>query len=380
MKNISRILVIFSLLLSSGCITEFVPKTTEDQDMLVVEGLITDKPDVYTIKLSKPFHLGLSNTAHPITGCNVSVSDNTGQTYSFTETAQGTYVSDSAKFQGIIGRTYTLHISSNTNSVLNYESFPVLLKAVPPIDSVYYEKIVLGKDVDGKSTEEGCRIYLNTHDPKNECKFYRWEYSETWEFRLPYSTPNNTCWLSSNSDEINIKNTSVIAEAKVEKLLLTTISNETDRLRERYSILVKQYSLNEDEYLYWEKLENISEQVGGLYDIIPSSIPSNIYCLDDPTQKVLGYFSVSSSSTKRIFINDKFKGIRTPYTNNACISDTIFGSPNSPIAWLGIYTWVIVAHTVPPPSYRVLTRTEGCYDCTVRGTNIMPAFWAAGKK
>ncbi len=374
MKVISKILFALSVLLCGSCITQFVPKTTEDQEMLVVEGLITNRPEAYTIKLSRPFHLGLNNVSHPLSGCDISVSDDLGNSFIFSETNPGTYISDSSKFQGIIGRIYTLHISTNlTNSVMNYQSVPVELKPVPPIDSVYYEKVTFTNGPDGKPTEQGAYIYLDTHDPTNQCKFYRWEYSESWEFRLPYAVPNSLCWLSNNSDVINIKNTSIITESKVEKYPVTLITNTTDRLREKYSILVNQYSLNEDEYLYWEKLQNISEQVGGLYDIIPSSIPSNIYCLDDPNQKVLGYFSVSASSSKRIFIRDNFAGVLSKYNDRTCIADTAFG--RGPIAWLGVNVWVIIDHPMPPPSYRVLTRTKGCYDCTVRGTNIKPLFW-----
>ena len=379
MKNSFKIFLALSIFLA-GCITEFVPKTTEDKDMLVVEGLITNRPEAYTIKLSKPFHLGLNNVAHPISGSDISVSDDLGNSYSFTETEPGTYKSDPSKFQGVIGHIYTLHISTNlSNNPQNYQSVPVQLKPVPPIDSVYYEKETFAKGSDGGPTEQGAQIYLDTNDPTNECKFFRWEYSETWEFRLPYSVPNSLCWLSNNSDLINIKNTAVIKESKIEKYPLTLISNSTDRLREKYSIMVYQYSLTEDEYLYWEKLQNISEQVGGLYDIIPSAIPSNIYCIDDPNQKVLGYFSVSASSSKRIFIRDSFAGVLSQYNDRTCIADTIFGSSNSPIAWLGVNVWVIISHTVPPPSYRVLTRTKGCYDCTVRGTNIRPGFWVGDK-
>ena len=130
--------------------------------------------------------------------------------------------------------------------------------------------------------EEGSQVYLNTEDPLGKCKFYRWDYTETWKFRLPYSVPNNTCWITNNSDDINIKSTSVLTEDRISRFPVKFISNETDRLNVRYTILVNQYSLNEDEYIYWEKLQNISEEVGGLYDITPSSIPGNIFCIEDP--------------------------------------------------------------------------------------------------
>ena len=194
---------------------------------------------------------------------------------------------------------------------------------------------------------------------------------------LPYTVPNQFCWLYNNSDIINIKNTSSLEESRIDRYPLNFISNLTDRLRLKYSILAKQYSLNEDEYQYWEKIKNITEQVGGLYDITPSSVPSNVYCLNDSNEKVLGYFSVSASTSKRLFIKDHFAGIYTPYTNGVCINDTVFGS--DPIPSPNTFVWIIVDQPFPPPGYKVTTRVRGCYDCTVRGTNIPPSFWNEDK-
>jgi hypothetical protein len=327
-----------------------------------------------SVKLSKSLPLVGKSSARTLSGCIITVSDDLVSIVSFTETSPGTYTPP-VSFLGVAGRFYTLHINSNSaTSKIKYASLPVEMKIVPPIDSIYFEKRTLVEGDKYNSKQEGCQIYLNTHDPTNQCKFYRWEYTETWEFILPYTVPNNMCWISANSDIINIKNTSVIAENKIDRYPLNFISNETDRLRVEYSILVNQYSLNEDEYFYWEKLQNISEQVGGLYDMIPSAVPSNVYSLDDPNEKVLGYFSVSASSSKRIFIKDHFAGVVTSYTDEACIADTIFAGTPVPAN-----SWVIIDHPLPPPSYQVITRTRVCYDCTIRGTNIKPDFWIDNK-
>jgi hypothetical protein len=366
------------ILMLTSCITQFVPQTNEDQQLLVVEGLITNQAGPNKIILSKSLPLGMRNVAKPLSGCSVSVSDDMGQSFGFTETEPGTYVTDPLEFQGEIGRFYTLHIfAGQANNNLTYESIPMQLKPVPEIDSIYYEKVLVEEGSGGIPLEEGCKVFLDTYDPENKCEFFRWEYSETWEFHLPYMVPNNICWLTENSTIINIKNTSVLEEARINKYLINSISAQTDRLSQKYSILINQYSLNEDEFLYWEKLQNISEQVGGLYDMIPSSVPSNIYCLDDPNEKVLGYFSVSASSSRRIFIKDHFAGVSTPYTTAVCVADTVWGGEEIPS--LGSYVWVIVDHPLPPPSYRVTTRVRGCYDCTLRGTNIEPAFWHESK-
>jgi hypothetical protein len=282
----SRLLFFISLILYlltiNSCIVQFLPETTEDQDILVVEGLITDQPGQQSVKISTSMPLGTRSTAKPLTGCNVTLSDDLGNSFSMNENNEGTY-STGSSFQASVGRYYTLHIHTNaTHHNLNYKSAPVLMKPVPPIDSVYYERVVLSQATDGYPSGEGCKVYLNSHDPKNACRFYRWEFTETWEFRLPYIVSNKTCWISNNSDNINIKTTSSLSEDKIERQPVNFITNGSDRLKILYSILINQYSLNEDEYAYWEKLENTTEQVGTLYDIIPASIPSNIECIENP--------------------------------------------------------------------------------------------------
>jgi hypothetical protein len=245
------------------------------------------------------------------------------------------------------------------------------LKPVPPIDSVYYEKKTIRMPVIGSKPDEGAQVYLDTHDPDNECRFYRWEFNETWEFRLPFDVPKNRCWLSYNSGVINVKSTSALAEDRVSRFPVNFISNSSDRLKVKYSMLVNQYSLTEEEFTYWDKVQKVTEQVGGLYDIIPSSIPSNLWCVEDPSEPVLGYFSVSAVKSKRIFIKEYFEGQPNLYRD--CISDTLPGTGSIP--GLGISIWVVVTLNETMPPLRVVTNIEGCADCTVRGSDIQPLFW-----
>lgn len=372
-----RLFLLSVVILLSSCISQFLPQVNEDKAILVVEGLITNQTGPYTIKVSRSLALGTRSVDNPVRGCQVSVSDDLGNEYSFNENSAGSYISNPLQFQGIVGRFYTLHVRTNSdNNNLKYESLPTEMRPVPPIDSIYYQTKTIS-ETNGIPSEEGVNVFLDTHDATNKCKFFRWEYSETWEFVLPYSVPNKQCWITENSTMINIKNTSGLSETRVNGFPLNYISNASDRLRVKYSMLVNQYSLNEGEYQYWEKLQNFAQQVGGLYDMIPSAVPSNVYCIDSQAEKVLGYFSVSATSTKRFFIKDNFMGIITPYTDDVCIADTVFNGGE--IQNLNLYVWIIVNHPMPPPSYVVTTRIKGCYDCTVRGTNIRPDFWNDGK-
>lgn len=371
------IIFLLILLILPGCIAKFIPAVNENKEVLVVQGLITDQPETDTIKLSKSIPFGRLSDASPVTGSIVTISDDQGNRYSLLETKTGIYITDASSFRGVPGRFYTLHVSTRGDINLNYESSPVEMMAVPAIDSLYYDKVVVEQPFESFKGIDACQIYLDTHDPSNNCKYYRWDFSETWEFRLLFEVPNQTCWISDNSHYINIKSTAAFDEARITRLPINYITNVTDRLRTKYSILVNQYSINEDEYNYWEKIQNVSVQVGGLYDVIPASIPSNIQCIENPEEKVLGYFSVSAKSSKRIFIQDNFEGIIDNYKN--CVTDTIL--TDKP-AGLNQTVWILMYNLCAfpcSPTFEITTHKE-CTDCTLRGTTTKPLFWSDDKK
>lgn len=374
-----QILLFSILLLLNSCIAQFIPEIDEEKELLVVQGLITNQMQPDTIKLSKSLPLGEISAARPVTGSFVTITDDLHNAVLLSEIMPGTYITPSY-FHGVTGRSYTLHITvSSEFNALNYESIPMEMKPVPPIDSIYYEKTVIEKADGFFRGISGCQIYLDTHDPENKCRFYRWDFSETWKLRLLFDVPNNTCWISDKSHSINIKSTAAFDEARISRFPINYISNITDRLKTQYSILVNQYSLNEDEYIYWEKIQNVAVQVGGLYDIIPASVSSNIRCIEDPAEKILGYFSVSAITSKRIFIKDKFEGIVDQYSD--CITDTLMGGPDS-IPGLGFSVWTLFDNPgtpFGPPRTRIFTETRGCADCTVRGTTVKPVFWTDNK-
>jgi hypothetical protein len=222
-----------------------------------------------------------------------------------------------------------------------------------------------------KDVDEGCKIYADSWDPSGKCLFFRWNYTETWEYQIPYTVVNKTCWVTENSDEILIKNTSIYSQARVSKYPILFITNNTDKLKVKYSILVNQYSLNESEFDFWEKVRNISQNVGNLYDITPVAIPGNIRCSTNPGETVHGYFSVSAVTQKRLFIRDKFLGQPTFYSY--CATDTVYGSLPQP--GLNTTYWVIEDNANEVPSWWVVTEYRECADCTTEGSKIKPPFW-----
>ncbi|MBG0860004.1 MAG: DUF4249 domain-containing protein [Bacteroidales bacterium] len=367
MRYLLLIILCLSLILVAGCIIKFTPEIEEDNTLLVVEGMITDQNMTNKIRISHALPVGKVITPVPVKGCRVTITDRHGSIYNLKESSPGIYITDSTRFRGQVNNRYRLNIVDGGKS---YESYTMEMKPVPPIDSIYYEKVLIGEDEFGVPIEE-CQVYLDTKDPFGKCLYYRWDFSETWEFILPYSVPNYRCWKSAYSGKIIIKNTSVYNQSRVDRFPIQYISNETERLKVKYSMLVNQYSLNEDEYAYWERVKSVSENVGGLYDVTPMSITGNVYRLDDPDVPVLGYFSVSAVARERIFIDDNFIGLPNYYSY--CPGDTI--RYPGPIPNLNISAWLIVDNSNGQPPYRVITYFRECADCTLRGTNVKPPYW-----
>lgn len=364
-------LILFAILLSviSGCTMEFVPDSDVISETLVVEGMITDQDRVNRIRLSLSQPIGqMLNKKVPVTGAVVSITDDDGTVTSLTESPPGTYCTDSVQFRGLVGASYSLRVLLGGRE---YETDFMEMKPVPPIDSLYYEKVLINDAKDTINIDEGARIYADTHDPTGKCLFYRWDYSETWEYRIPYAVTKRVCYITERSDQILIKNTSPYSQAKVTRFPVTYINHETDRLKERYTILLRQYSLNEQEYNFWERVSDVSQDVGNLYDLTPSAIPGNIRSCSDPDETVLGYFSVSAVSEKRLFIKDHFYGL--PHFFTYCATDTLGGTLPS----TGFETdyWVIEDFSDEIPPFWIITTYKECADCTIRGTSEMPPFW-----
>ena len=369
-----NIIILFLLLLISGsCVVQFLPEVENNKNYLVVEGLVTNQLNSYTIKISRSSKLGSSKINTPVTGCLVYVKTSAGLQYLFKEKHPGIYQSDSLLFKGIQGEKYILHFTSGLHT---YESIPMEMKPVPPIDSLYAELENIDSKTKGQSVP-GYHVFVDTHDPARKCNFYRWDFTETWEFRLPYfyeTIINRVCWKTAFSSSIMVNNTSALTEDRVSKFPLNFVTTETDRLQVKYSILVRQLSLSQDEYNYWDKLKRITQDVGGLYDVVPMSVESNINCIDKLDEKVLGYFSVSSVTTRRLFVKNVLRDFPNFY--RTCPSDTVPVSQQIPN--LNVFNFIIVRLNDFPPTFGtfyVLTNKKECADCSLSGSKIMPAFW-----
>ncbi len=373
--KIGKIIILFLSAAAASCISQFTPEIVSQNDYLTVNGLVTNENRRYSIILGISHPLDETSADKPAVKARVSVSDDLGNTYNFAEKSPGKYLSDSTVFTGQTGRSYILFVDYNGKQ---YSSSLSALQPVPPIDSLGYEISDREINASGKM-EKVTRVTLSTLDPAGRCNYFRWAFEETWEIHLPFNylpREKRVCWVSELSHNILIANTEALAEDRVTDLVLTTYNNSSDRGMYGYSMLAKQYSLSREEYEFWDKIRTMSQNTGGLYDVTPVSVTGNIQCISDPAEVVLGFFSVSGVSYKRIFIKDRL--ITPDHYTEKCVTDRVPRNPSLP--GLGSIYFILNEFEDPDTGLKLwdITTIIGCTDCANMGSNVKPDYWDEG--
>ena len=262
---------------------------------------------------------------------------------------------------------YRLRI--NTADGKTYLSDFVIAKLSPPIDSVGFNL-----------QTNGAQIYLSTHDPSNNTRYYRWQYNETWMFHVPYDSyfiyQNSQlafrtqaeniyeCWRRDTTSTLVLTSTAKLAQDVVYQTPMTFVASTSEKLEDRYSILIIQYPLTADAYNYYTALKKNTEQLGSIFDAQPSQLPGNIHQVNNPDEPVIGYVSAGTTTQKRIYIDSRQLPAWTPLTYydtigcvgvNALPQDYPFDYGGTPPKYIP----TVLPNAAEPTI---------CVDCTLRGT------------
>ncbi|MDQ6901476.1 MAG: DUF4249 domain-containing protein [Bacteroidota bacterium] len=377
--TISFILFLF-LFVYIGCKKPYSPPAISvDNKFLVIDGSLVnsaDSPSVIT--LSRTVKLtDTTQSFYPETGATVSVEDSSGGDYVFFETPNGMYKSPPLSLNS--SDKYRLKITTASGD--QYASDYVQMQQTPPIDTITWQQ------------QNDVSIYLNTHDPSNITKYYRWDYVETWQNRSPLESElgvengfiyyvtdrpldqKYNCWSTDNSTEILIGSSVALNQDVINLAPIALVPQNSVKINIRYSILVKQYAITEKAYQYFQILKKNTENLGSIFDAQPTQLVGNIHSVKNPSEIVIGYFTASSVQQKRIFIDkSQVTDWNYIYPGRDCDMITIEQNPANYL----IYNY-------PDPDYSayyfsgmtglVLTRVS-CVDCTLQGgANKKPSYW-----
>lgn len=132
----------------------------------VVDAALCSSDDTQTMFLTRSGSYTTGEGLGPITGAGVTISDENGQTASFTEAVEGLY--ELSGFGFVAGDNYTLNVIHNDQTIEATSTLPQLVE----IDSVYFEEGSFGAPTE-ESEEEQYQVHIQYRDPGNEQNYYR---------------------------------------------------------------------------------------------------------------------------------------------------------------------------------------------------------------
>jgi hypothetical protein len=385
MQVIKWMLIYMGLSLLGGCIYEYNPTIEGGSNSLVINGKVTDQEGYQYIEISRSYAPGETGRKRPVSNYTVEIQDDEANSFPGTEMEEGLYACWMDQEYLTPGTSYRLIVTSDRGN-LYISDFDELLPC-PDIDSITYEfqeKETGTPDV----TYKGLQFFVNTDCAGEYAKNFRWEMEETWEYHSAYeiyayydgiiheSLPGLAsydyyyCWKSGSIPSIYTYSTQNLTSGKIRNYPLHFVSNQSDRLRIRYSTLVRQFSLSREAYKFWNILDQQSKQSGELYETQPAQIPGNIHPQDEGGEPVLGLFYATSVKEKRILIR--------PAMATAGPDCEPYGLTRSELnAYLNTF------HPNQYPVFLIFIdmgvydfADQECFDCRLRGGSTEPPdFW-----
>ncbi len=379
MNITSKLTIVILVALSlKSCITPFEPQGVNMIDnMVVIEGNILQN-DTTKVMISRSLALNDKNAINYISKASVWVESERGNKIFGVETKKGSVIQYLINTKGIDPSfKYKLCV---TISGRKYESEMLSILKTPDIDSIGFYT---------ESDKSMVTFYVNTSDPQNNTKYYKWNFKEDWEFQskfpsffeynpltnqvisIPYEKNRFYCWNSGVSSSILIASTDHLNEDRVYRKKIVTMGPSDRRINYLYSMELHQLAITKEAYTYWENIRKNSDDIGGIFAPQPSEISGNIRCVSDPKERVLGYISAGVVKKKRIFAYANEIGV---YKEPADC-DVVFVNQDNPMPFESLFNSGYDVTSYSEEANESYWVSKKCVDCRLFGTKIKPPFW-----
>jgi hypothetical protein len=261
--------ILFLALLLTAC-EETVRLDLEQIDpKVVIEGLVTDKPHLQYVKVTRSNNFYTTGATPRITNAYVTVTDDLGMRVQFFHNprnhndSSGYYV-PVTPFVGQAGRSYTLQVDLEGSTYEAHDRITPVLT----IDSITYEIFSeVAEDPEIPGRHYGLMLYAK--EPQATTDFYLFKF-----FR------NDSLVMDSNTDIYFIDDR--ILEESINGLEAPVFYSANDKVK------VQTFSISRDAYIYYNDLATVLNGDGGMFSPPPADSRNNL------SNGALGFFQASS--------------------------------------------------------------------------------------
>ena len=343
------IIFLFGWILVDACIDRIVfdiPNVYSQE--VVIDGLITNEPGPYTVRLSSV--IGEEDTSPlgvPLYAKSVIVYDDAGNSEELENTGPGAYQTRPDGIQGVVGREYHVRVELGEGEI--FESAPDKMTSGGAVDSIYYA--FESYQQPNSPTAYRYRIYMDSHGPVGDDKYFRWKFNGTYVVRTEpkfthcpsppclwcpapcsgatFANPGDfepkegyainpktgkpeyviglvctccRCWVSPREDRPRVSNTQTSSNGKFIKVEMGTIPVNFYTFYEKYRVEIVQMSLSRAAFDYWKAIQAQKEGVGSLFQPTTGKIPTNL-SVKNGKRSVQGIFYAAAVTKKQIYLD-----------------------------------------------------------------------------
>jgi len=315
MRKLSLYLVLLCAIaiVLNSCIDEITLDIDNDEQFIIIDGLIADEAGVYNISINNSPRIGVGNDniLEPISGCDVKVIDASGKAITFQEDPEDPGEYNSFVDGLSLSQSYHVEVTLPNGDLITSEpqEFP---SSVVPIDTIDWEVINVEfiNESGNVARREYVEIYANT-PPRTEDAYIRWRVTGEYDIVEKYFGILNPrhCYVKQTIDNNNVilANTFDFDGGSIIQEPIIRLPMDS-RFHILYLFGVSQYTLNEAEFEYWSRIEQLINVEGTLFDPPPGILKGNLSNTTDPTKQVQGYFSVVRQASFNRFVNIAEKG------------------------------------------------------------------------
>lgn len=309
------------LILCGGCIKELNFELGQQEDLLVVFGTLSDQPGKHIFRVTRTNAFERQVDSRPIEGATLLVLDSKGQQYPFVRLEPGTYMLKDTLFRATAGEKYQLDLKLPNGD--HYRSDVETMPAAVRMDSVY-------PGIEVKGFDQALQILADVKIPEAPQGVYlRWEVSRVWRrTSIDFATlfqdyfrfkPPVVCYMTEDPEPNAIRlfgskrrDAFSLRQQEVARI------EADEKFFERNAFEVTQYRISSKAHEYWNKINLVGNPKGTIFDVPPASIRGNIYNVDNPKERILGYFEIASVDTAYTYTE---RGVFRYTINNPCLVD-----------------------------------------------------------
>jgi hypothetical protein len=291
----------------TGCISSYNLDHDTNEYLLVVDGKITQENTQHELTLRRSTATG-STEYNAVTGAQISLYDDMGNFETYFEFENGKYLFEGNVLERIPGRSYYLEIQLPDESM--YRSVPQTMPEVVKPDKLYFEleEIEEISDLENITTKWYLDLYLNTpvfNDDQN--LYFIWRLDHVFSSNEVQCHPLMkpvTCYVKRKliSDNLQIFSSENLSGGQLMNYRVGSILvSPSWEFSEKHFYNVAQHSITKEAYDYWEIVKMVAQSTGSIFDTPPGPVYGNIYNVNDPDERVLGFFEVSAVDTIRTY-------------------------------------------------------------------------------